>query len=160
MYRSLFVSLLLAGPGLVPAEPLSFPAALEIAQRTAADLAMADAELAASTAQLQAAGRLPDPKLKVGIENIPIDGPDRWSLTRDAMTMRTLGLMQEVPNGPAARRRARLRVPRSSARWPSSMCGGWKSGVIPRWPGSLATTSSVAAHCSMSSIARIACLPM
>jgi outer membrane protein TolC len=112
MFRHLFVSLLLAGPVLAPAEPLSLPAALEIAQQSAADLAMADAEVAASTAQERAAGRLPDPKLTVGIENVPIDGPDRWSLTRDAMTMRTLGLMQEVPNG--ARRAAETEVARAA----------------------------------------------
>ena len=45
-----------------------------------------------------AAGRLPDPKLAVGIENLPVTGADQWSPTRDFMTMRKIGVMQEVPN--------------------------------------------------------------
>ena len=43
-----------------------------------------------------AAGQLPDPVLKLGIDNIPIDGGDRFSLTRDFMTLRRIGVMQEV----------------------------------------------------------------
>jgi outer membrane protein TolC len=33
--------------------------------------------------------------LKLGIENLPIDGPDQFSLTRDFMTMSRIGVMQE-----------------------------------------------------------------
>ena len=43
------------------------------------------------------AGELPDPKLKVGVENVPTQGADAWSLTRDFMTMSKIGLMQEFP---------------------------------------------------------------
>ena len=46
----------------------------------------------------KAAGSLPDPKLSLGIENYPISGMDRWSMTRESMTMQRLALMQEVPN--------------------------------------------------------------
>ncbi len=46
----------------------------------------------------KAAGTLPDPKLSVGLENLPISGMDRWSLTRESMTGQRLALMQEVPN--------------------------------------------------------------
>ena len=42
---------------------------------------------------------MPDPKLIIGIDNLPIEGPDRYTLNRDSMTMRRIGLMQEVPNG-------------------------------------------------------------
>ena len=45
------------------------------------------------------ADALPDPKLIIGIDNLPIEGPDRYTLNRDSMTMRRIGLMQEVPNG-------------------------------------------------------------
>ncbi|KAB2887347.1 MAG: heavy metal RND transporter, partial [Burkholderiaceae bacterium] len=44
---------------------------------------------AADTAR-KAAGTLPDPKLSVGIENLPVSGMDRWSLTRESMTMQRL----------------------------------------------------------------------
>ena len=42
-----------------------------------------------------AVGQLPDPILKLGINNLPIDGADRFNLTRDFMTMRSVGVMQE-----------------------------------------------------------------
>lgn len=53
----------------------------------------------------RAAGTLPDPKLGVGVENYPVGGPDRYSLTRDFMTMQRIALMQDVPN--RAKRAAR-----------------------------------------------------
>ena len=37
-------------------------------------------------------------QLSLGIENYPISGMDRWSMTRESMTMQRLVLMQEVPN--------------------------------------------------------------
>jgi outer membrane protein TolC len=38
---------------------------------------------------------LPDPVLRLGVDNVPIEGDDRFSLTRDFMTMRRIGVMQE-----------------------------------------------------------------
>jgi outer membrane protein TolC len=54
-----------------------------------------------------AAGQLPDPVLKLGLNNLPIDGPDRYSVTRDFMTMRSVGVMQELTR--ADKRSARTR---------------------------------------------------
>ncbi|MEO5699333.1 MAG: TolC family protein [Casimicrobiaceae bacterium] len=54
-----------------------------------------DYEVSAARASAVAAGQLPDPMLKAGIQNLPVDGPDRFSLTRDFMTMRSIGVMQE-----------------------------------------------------------------
>jgi outer membrane protein TolC len=42
-----------------------------------------------------AAGELPDPMLKLGIQNLPADGPDRFSIGADFMTMRQVGVAQE-----------------------------------------------------------------
>jgi outer membrane protein TolC len=42
-----------------------------------------------------AAGQLPDPVLKLGVDNVPADGADRFSVGRDFMTMRRIGVMQE-----------------------------------------------------------------
>ena len=42
------------------------------------------------------AGQRPDPRLSLGISNVPLDGPQRGSLTRDFMTMRSVALMQEL----------------------------------------------------------------
>jgi outer membrane protein TolC len=41
------------------------------------------------------AGQLPDPVATFGVSNLPVNGPDQWSLTRDFMTMRNIGVMQE-----------------------------------------------------------------
>ncbi len=43
-----------------------------------------------------AAAQLPDPTLKVGVDNLPTSGADRFSLGADGMTMRRIGLMQEL----------------------------------------------------------------
>jgi outer membrane protein TolC len=52
-----------------------------------------------------AAGQLPDPTLTAGINNLPVTGPDRFSLTRDFMTMRSVGVMQQFTR--TAKRSAR-----------------------------------------------------
>ncbi|TFW13421.1 TolC family protein [Massilia arenosa] len=44
-----------------------------------------------------AARQLPDPMLKAGVDNIPFNGPDKYSLGRDNMTMRRIGIEQELP---------------------------------------------------------------
>ncbi|MCU6435257.1 TolC family protein [Undibacterium sp. Jales W-56] len=50
---------------------------------------------AASREMAVAAGQLPDPILKVGVDNLPVSGPDRLSLGNDFMTMRRVGISQE-----------------------------------------------------------------
>ena len=58
-----------------------------------------ESAVAASRDMAVAAGQLPDPVLKLGIDNLPINGPDAGSLTNDFMTMRRIGLMQEITRG-------------------------------------------------------------
>ena len=60
-----------------------------------------------------AAAQLPDPKLAIGITDLPIDGPDRYSLRRDNFTMYTAGVMQDFPL--AQKRRLRGEVVRRGA---------------------------------------------
>jgi outer membrane protein TolC len=56
----------------------------------------AQASAAASAREMAvAAGQLPDPIATAGINNLPINGPDAWSLTQDFMTMASVGVMQE-----------------------------------------------------------------
>jgi len=59
-----------------------------IAQRHAAESAQAG---------VGPASQLPDPRLVIGIDNLPVDGADRFSVGRDFMTMRKIGLMQDFP---------------------------------------------------------------
>jgi outer membrane protein TolC len=55
------------------------------------------------------AGQLPDPVLRLGVDNLPVTGPDSYSLTNDFMTMRRIGVMQEFPR----EEKRRLRSERS-----------------------------------------------
>lgn len=88
--------------GLAWANPtgaaLGYAEALELARQTAPALRAQQATLAGSTALEPAASALPDPRLSVGVENLPIAGPDRWRTTRDGGTMQRIALMQEMPN--------------------------------------------------------------
>lgn len=40
--------------------------------------------------------KLPDPKLAVGVQNLPVTGADSFRLDRDEMTMLSVGVMQDV----------------------------------------------------------------
>lgn len=90
--------------GTVRATPISFEQALLLAEQRSAALTARQATADGAQQARTAAGQLPNPKLAVGIENFPVSGPERFSWNRDSMTMRRVGLMQDVPN--AARRAA------------------------------------------------------
>ena len=80
----------------VHAQPvLTFDQALRLAQDRSRQLAAQDYAAAAAREMAVASAQLPDPTLTAGINNLPINGPDRFSLTRDFMTMRSVGLMQQ-----------------------------------------------------------------
>jgi outer membrane protein TolC len=93
-------TLLLAGVFASASPGAQVPLTLAEAQRRAVErsrqLAAQDSAVAASRQMAVAAGQLPDPVVKIGIENLPVDGSDRFSVTRDFMTMRQVGLMQEL----------------------------------------------------------------
>ena len=93
---------------LAQAAPLSFTAALELAERQSPKLSANAAQIDAARSMAIPAGALPDPKIFVGIDNFPVSGPDAGYLQRDFMTMQKIGVMQEVPNGD--KRRAREAV--------------------------------------------------
>jgi outer membrane protein, heavy metal efflux system len=105
MFRSTLFVLLLTTARIVVADPLSFKDALFIATRSSPDIAAQTARVEAARSSSKAAGALPDPKLVVGVDNLPVTGAEQGSLTRDFMTMRKVGIMQEIPN--AGRREAR-----------------------------------------------------
>lgn len=93
----------LAAAALVATVPaahagLSLADTVRLAREQAPALLAQQHALAGAQSAQRAAGTLPDPKLAVGVENFPIGGPDRYSLTRDFMTMQRLALMQDVPN--------------------------------------------------------------
>ncbi|MBK6659002.1 MAG: TolC family protein [Proteobacteria bacterium] len=85
---------------------VGFDEALAVAESNAPSLAAAGARDAAARHAAIAAGELPDPKLIVGLDNLPVTGADDWSLGRDFMTMQRVGVSQAWPN--AGKRKARV----------------------------------------------------
>lgn len=86
------------------AEPLTYAGALALAERSAPSLQASALRVEAARAASGAAGRLPDPKLRVAVEDFPVSGPNAGRFDRDDFTTTRVGVMQDVPNG--ARRRA------------------------------------------------------
>lgn len=76
--------------------PLTLAHAQRLAVERSRQLTAQDHAVAAARDMAVAAGQLPDPVLKLGIDNLPVNGPDRFSLTSDFMTMRRIGVMQEI----------------------------------------------------------------
>ena len=96
---------LLLGLPLAASAGLSFDDTTRLAREQAPSLLAQRGALAGAQALKPAAGTLPDPRLIVGVDNLPVSGADKFSLSRDFMTMQRIGLMQEVPN--SAKRQAR-----------------------------------------------------
>lgn len=105
--KHMALAVLLSGFSLV-SHALTFDEALRLALTQAPQVKVRTENLASAQASRIPAGELPDPKMVLGVDNLPIDGPDRFSLGRDFMTMRRVGVMQEVPN--SAKRKARRSV--------------------------------------------------
>ena len=78
------------------AQPLSLEEAQRRAVARSQQLAAQDSAITAAREMAVSAGQLPDPVLKLGVDNLPVNGEDAWSLTRESMTMRRIGLMQEL----------------------------------------------------------------
>jgi cobalt-zinc-cadmium efflux system outer membrane protein len=77
---------------------LSHEHAIEIALASAPLLQAQRAAVESAREKSISAGRLPDPELLMGVDNLPIAGEDAYSFDRDFMTMRKIGVMQSFPN--------------------------------------------------------------
>ena len=77
------------------APSLSLAEAQRLAARDAPQVEAQVAAVRAARQSIVSAGEQSDPKLIVGIDNLPLDGADRFNLTRDFMTMRKIGVMQD-----------------------------------------------------------------
>ncbi len=97
LHRLLLLVLCAASLGARADEGLSLDAAVRQALERAPQVSAQAANLDAMTALTVSAGRLPDPELIVGIDNLPVTGSDAYSTTRDFMTMRKVGVMQAFP---------------------------------------------------------------
>jgi outer membrane protein TolC len=90
--------LALAATGRVRADeaPLTLAEAQRLAALRSKQLEASDLAVSASKDLATAAAERPDPIGKIGLENLPINGPDQFSVQRDFMTMRSVGIMQEI----------------------------------------------------------------
>lgn len=76
---------------------LALPEAEQLALSHQPLLDAQSASVRASRERSVAMAQLPDPSLIVGVQNLPVNGEDRYSLSMDPMTMTQVGLMQEFP---------------------------------------------------------------
>ena len=86
--------LLCIGNAAAQAE-LSLALALALAEQRSLQLPAEDAAVQAAREFAVAAGQQRDPSLIVGVNNLPVTGPDAFSLTSDFMTMASVGVMQQ-----------------------------------------------------------------
>ena len=109
------LSIVVASAAAQPVTPLSLDEALRLAEQRSALIEAADQSVAAARDRAVAGAQLPDPVLRAGVDNVPVEGADRFTLGRDFMTMRRIGVMQEF-TGTDKRRLRRERGERAVAR--------------------------------------------
>jgi len=99
MKVSYLLAFCLAGASAAMAdEPvLTFDAAVARALELAPQMEAQRAALESAESTQISAGRLPDPAMLIGVDNIPLSGPDAFSTTSDMMSMTKVGLMQSFP---------------------------------------------------------------
>jgi outer membrane protein TolC len=91
--------------------PLSLTEAVALAETQSPAIAARHAATESAEDAIVPAGALPDPQLVVGIENLPANRADAFTLNRDFMTMRKVGVMQDFPRA----EKRRLRTQRAEA---------------------------------------------
>nr|WP_230942376.1 TolC family protein [Burkholderia stagnalis] len=106
--RTLCAALLVAGVAHAEPAPFTLDAALQSATDRSTSMEAAQASVRASSEAAVKAGRLPDPMLKAGIDNLPVNGPQRFTVGQDFMTMRRIGIEQEWVSGDKRRLRSAL----------------------------------------------------
>ena len=93
----MLVALLVSAQAALAVPPgLSLAEAQQRALARSRQLSAQDAAIAAAHEMAVAAGQLPDPVFKAGVDNLPVSGPDRYHIGGDFMTMRRIGVMQEL----------------------------------------------------------------
>lgn len=106
LIRTLCVAVL-ATPfaALAASHALTLPEAIRLATERAPMLDARRAGVSAAQEEAARAGALPDPMLMIGIDNLPVTGRDAFDTRVDDMTMKKIGLRQEIPS--RAKRSAR-----------------------------------------------------
>ncbi|MBX9475844.1 TolC family protein [Yersinia enterocolitica] len=93
-------------PALSHAADITLDQALVCAERYSAELSANQHQVNALENMASSATQLPDPKLKFGIENLPVGGSNARRFTREGMTMQRIGIMQDYVSGDKRQRKA------------------------------------------------------
>ncbi|WP_447866271.1 TolC family protein [Rahnella bonaserana] len=88
------------------ATPVTLPQALVAAQDYSAELSASRHQINALDNRADSAMQLPDPKLKFGIENLPVSGGNTDRFSREGMTMERIGIMQDYVSSNKRQRKA------------------------------------------------------
>jgi outer membrane protein TolC len=90
---------LLVGDARAQIVPLSLDEAVTLAAQRSRQLDAQAAAAEAARTLAAAATEGPDPTLTAALQNVPINGPEAFSLTQDFMTMRSIGIRRELVRG-------------------------------------------------------------
>ncbi|KDR40255.1 TolC family protein [Caballeronia glathei] len=94
--RCVFAALILVSVTAFAQEaPVTLDAALQAATDRSASMQAAQASVSASSEAAVKAGQLPNPMLAAGIDNLPINGPQAFTIGQNILTMRRIGIEQE-----------------------------------------------------------------
>ena len=91
--------------------PLSLDEAVRLAEDDSPAINARKSAVESAEDAVGPAGALPDPQLVAGIDNLPVTTGDAFNVTRDFMTMRKVGVMQDFPQ----REKRRSRTERAQA---------------------------------------------
>jgi outer membrane protein TolC len=104
--RLLWLCAALCGTAAAAEPPLTLAEAQRLAVSHSLQLQGQQQAIGAARDMAVAAGQLPDPVLSAGIDNLPVSGADRYNTGADFMTMRRIGLSQELTSSDKRRLRA------------------------------------------------------
>jgi len=97
------------------AESYTLTQTLAAAQRYSAELSASRNEAQALNAMAESARELPDPRLKFGLENLPVQGSNDRRFTREGMTMQRIGVMQQYVSADKRERKAQTLLAESQS---------------------------------------------
>jgi outer membrane protein TolC len=114
-YTLTLVATLTAAPAAFAVDadtrPLSLDEAVRLAEDDSPAIAARKSAVESAEDAVAPAGALPNPQLVAGIDNLPVTTADAFNVTRDFMTMRKIGVMQDFPQ----REKRRSRTERAEA---------------------------------------------
>ncbi len=96
LFAIFFCACLLADDSRAQDSPLTLEQAQCLAVSHSHLLSVQDRATLASQEMAHASDQLPDPVVKLGVDNYPVSGAGPLNLTGDSMTMQRVGIMQEI----------------------------------------------------------------